>query len=165
MFMHAAAFNSDISKWDISRVKKMDYMFWGATSFRHNLCGAAWVYSKASKKYLFAGSRGSIRWEACITTTTHQYVTRRPLIERELKIARPAISTPVGTSTLAIASTNAITCAKCGSFKKSGRASCCAPGGAWFKNCGVAGNRNVHHKWFEGVAACKRKSKVKSLYM
>merc|ERR1712224_652194 len=39
--------------------------------------------------------------------------------------------------------------------KKSGRASCCAPGGAWYKNCGAAGNSNVDHMWFEGVRACK----------
>merc|ERR1712032_1428143 len=46
-------------------------------------------------------------------------------------------------------------CPKCGTFEKSGRNSCCAPGGAWYNNCGGARNKNVDHKWFEGVAACK----------
>ena len=48
-------------------------------------------------------------------------------------------------------------CAKCGRFGKSGRVSCCATGGAWYKNCGGAANKNVDHRWFEGVEACKRK--------
>merc|ERR1719201_3088543 len=47
-----------------------------------------------------------------------------------------------------------MTCPKCGTFKKSGRVSCCAPGGAWFKNCGGAGNKNVGHRWSEGTEAC-----------
>merc|ERR1711934_701701 len=61
------------------------------------------------------------------------------------------IATSVGTPAL-----TPTICPKCGTFKKSGRRSCCAPGGAWFKNCGGAHNKNVDHKWFEGVAACKR---------
>merc|ERR1712032_1708494 len=70
------------------------------------------------------------------------------------------MGTPITTSirTLAITSTimKTMACPKCGRFEKSGRNSCCAPGGAWFKNCGGSRNRNVDHKWFEGVAACKR---------
>merc|ERR1712032_1389933 len=46
-------------------------------------------------------------------------------------------------------------CPKCGTFKKSGKVSCCAPGGAWFKNCGGVGNRNVGYRWLDGVEACK----------
>ena len=65
--------------------------------------------------------------------------------------------------TLAITSSNEMTCPKCGTFEKSGRASCCAPGGAWYKNCGSAGNRNVGHRWFDGVDACKRKSKTNAM--
>merc|ERR1712032_998978 len=38
---------------------------------------------------------------------------------------------------------------------KSGRASCCAPGGAWYKNCGGSSNRNANHRWFDGVEVCK----------
>merc|ERR1719305_1436371 len=51
-------------------------------------------------------------------------------------------------------------CPKCGTFKKSGRKSCCAPGGAWFKNCGGIRQTKVDHKWFEGVAACKHTTTI-----
>ena len=47
-------------------------------------------------------------------------------------------------------------CAKCGT-SKAGKRSCCARGGAWFKNCGDAGDTKVDHTWTEGVQACKRK--------
>ena len=159
MFIHAAVFNNDISKWDVSSVTHMDYMFWGAQSFRINLCGPAWVFSMASKTLMFDGSHGLISEIVCTSDTIRQYVTRRPLTERELKIMREPIKTPVSTSTLAITSINTMACPKCGAFAKSGRVSCCAPRGAWYKNCGVAVNRNADHRWFEGVAACKRKSK------
>ena len=45
-------------------------------------------------------------------------------------------------------------CPKCGTSKKSGKRSCCAPGGAWYKNCGSAGNAKAAYTWFEGVQAC-----------
>ena len=141
----------------------MDYMFWGARSFRHSLCRTAWVFSKASKELMFSGSHGSISEIVCTSDNTRGYVTRRPLTQRELKIVRAAIKTPGSTSTLAIISANTMTCPKCGMFVKSGRVSCCAPGGAWHKNCGVAGNRYVDHRWFEGIEVCKRKSKAKSM--
>ena len=54
----------------------------------------------------------------------------------------------------------ALACPKCGTFKKSGRVTCCAPGGAWYKNCGGAGNKDVDHSWLEGVEACKCKFTV-----
>ena len=66
---------------------------------------------------------------------------------------------------LSIASTNEMVCAKCSTFGKSGRVSCCAPGGAWFKNCGGDGNRNADHRWSEGVEACKCKSKAEVMYI
>merc|ERR1712224_1191878 len=71
---------------------------------------------------------------------------RRPLAGRELIVHTP------GATSVTTANTP---CPKCGTFGKSGRVSCCAPGGAWFKNCGGASNRNVGHRWFEGVEACK----------
>ena len=46
-------------------------------------------------------------------------------------------------------------CSKCDTIKKSGKLSCCAPGGSWFKNCGASGNSNTEYTWFEGVQACK----------
>ena len=158
MFYAASSFNNDISKWDVSSVTNMNSMFFEATSFKRNLCGAAWVHSTASKKGMFTASRGSVLRKVCTFTTTRKDVTRRSLTERELKIVRAPITTPVSTITRPTASTNKIMCPKCGTFKKSGRVSCCAPGGAWFKNCGGAGNRNVNHRWFDGVEACKGKS-------
>ena len=46
-------------------------------------------------------------------------------------------------------------CAACGIVKKSGKRSCCARGGAWFKNCGDAGDGKFDHTWTEGIQACK----------
>merc|ERR1711934_354825 len=46
-------------------------------------------------------------------------------------------------------------CPKCAAIKKSGKLSCCAPGGAWFKNCGTIRNSNTDHTWVEGMQACK----------
>ena len=152
MFCGATSFNCDISKWDVSRVTKMDHMFWEATSFEHRLCGPAWFYTKASKTNMFVDTDGSKPQKEC-----HEYVTRRPVTERELKRASAAITTQSSN----IDSTHMITCPKCGTFEKSGRASCCAPGGAWFKNCGAVGNNSAHHRWLEGVAACERKSRAK----
>ena len=48
-------------------------------------------------------------------------------------------------------------CPKCGTSSKSGKRSCCVLGGAWFKNCGDAGDRNFGHTWAEGIQACKSK--------
>ena len=46
-------------------------------------------------------------------------------------------------------------CPKCSTVKKSGAYSCCARGGAWFKNCGDAGSTEFDHTWSEGIQACK----------
>ena len=170
MFQDAAAFNGDISKWDVSSVTEMDRMFWNAASFKRELCGPAWVNSEATKTYMFRGTSGSISRTACMsvptpsnTVATRQHVSRRPVpdegVFRDLIISTPiatSVSTPAITSTI----TKAMTCPKCGTFEKSGRKSCCAPGGVWFQKCGGARNKNVDHKWFEGLAACKRKFKA-----
>ena len=148
----------------------LDYMFSNSqatSSFKQKLCGAAWVHSKASKKAMFTGSYGSIASQVCTLTTARQYMarqykSRRPIAEREL-IARAPIITPVNTRTLAITSSNEMTCPKCGTFEKSDRVSCCAPGGAWYKNCGGAGNRHADHRWSEGVDACKCKSEANAM--
>merc|ERR1712210_217470 len=78
--------------------------------------------------------------------------------ERELIVRTPiatsaikSVSTPAIPSTV----TKPMACPKCGTFKKSGRVSCCAPGGAWYKNCGGDANKNVDHKWLEGTEACR----------
>ena len=46
-------------------------------------------------------------------------------------------------------------CVECGTSKKSGKRSCCARGGAWFRNCGDVGDRRFDHTWVEGIQACK----------
>ena len=159
MFMFAKQFNSDISKWDVSRVMNMNNMFQDAGMFKQKLLGCPWVHSRASKEVMFQNSAGSIPRKVCtqqkttrpyVTRRPHTpvYATRRPLPEREL-IARTPSAPTIATSTMA--------CTKCGTFEKSGRVSCCAPGGAWHKNCGGAGNGKVGHTWSEGVEACKRK--------
>ena len=48
-----------------------------------------------------------------------------------------------------------LACPKCSNTKKSGRRSCCARGGAWFKNCGDADDIMFDHTWAEGIQACK----------
>ena len=47
MFYGAESFNGDVSKWDVSSVTNMKEMFRGATSFTRELCGSAWLESKA----------------------------------------------------------------------------------------------------------------------
>ena len=46
-------------------------------------------------------------------------------------------------------------CSKCGIAKKSGKFSCCARGGSWFKNCGDAADSKFDHTWAEGIRACQ----------
>ena len=146
----------------------MDKMFSRAASFRHKLCGPAWVQSTASKTDMFLGSFGSLSRTVCTSAkhtlatmqTTHRYVSRRPNPEREL-ITRSSISTPFTSPRIA----DTLACPKCDTFEKSGRVSCCAPGGAWYNSCGGAGNKNVKHRWFEGLDACKRKSKEDGMYI
>ena len=172
MFRGATFFNHDISKWDVlSSVINMDDMFSGAESFEKVLCGAASVRSRASKSRIFKGSSGSISRTVCTPpraqatiAVTHQYVSRRPITERELIVRAPtttSLSTPVLTSVIG----SMMACSTCGTFKRSGRVSCCAPGGAWYKNCGGAGSINVDHRWSEGVKACARKFEANAMYI
>ena len=156
-FLSSVSFNGDISQWDVSSVTDMDGMFCNAASFKQNLCGSAWVHSKASRKLMFVGSFGSITQTVCTlafspgsTFATRQYVSRRPMPGREL-ILKTSITTSVVD--------NMVSCSKCSTFKKSGRISCCAPGGSWYKNCGGAGSGKGGHRWSEGVKACARKFK------
>ena len=46
-------------------------------------------------------------------------------------------------------------CPKCGTTKKSGKHSCCARGGSWFKKCGDGDDTKFDHTWVEGMQACK----------
>ena len=138
-------------------------MFFHAASFNQKICGVTWVHSKSNKVGMFAGTSGSISPAACTsapspatTQATSHDATRRPLPDREL-IVRTPITTSASTSSFASTILSRITCPKCGTFAKSGRVSCCAPGGAWYKNCGGAANKNVNYRWFDGIEACKRK--------
>ena len=155
MFLQASSFNIDISKWDMRSVTDTDYMFYQAESFKQQLCGDTWINSKATNKFMFASSEGILADKPC-SFVPH----RRPIsndVGRELIVrgaSTPAASTPAA---------NAMECPKCGKFGKSGRVSCCAPGGAWFKKCGSAKNKNIQYKWTEGTAACKKKRKSKAM--
>ena len=45
-------------------------------------------------------------------------------------------------------------------MKKSDKRSCCARGGAWFKNCGDADETKFDHTWLEGIQACRSKFEI-----
>ena len=53
-------------------------------------------------------------------------------------------------------------CSACTTFNKSGKVSCCAPGGSWFNKCGSAGNLERRHTWFEGIQACNSVARASS---
>ena len=182
MFEEATSFNGDISKWHVYNVGSMDNMFLNAVAFKQELCGQAWVLSKASQNNMFAGSYGFISRTVCspvakkldaqfdaamspgadLSTSTDidaDNMSHRIKLEREL-IARKSIG---NTSSIMSTIAHTMTCSKCGRFKKSARVSCCAPGGAWYKNCGGVDSRSVDHSWSEGVEACKRKCRAKGM--
>ena len=56
MFFGAILFDCDLSRWDVSRVKKMDNMFLGAERFKQKICGLKWLKSKASMDAMFDGT-------------------------------------------------------------------------------------------------------------
>merc|ERR1712032_1145875 len=37
--------------------------------------------------------------------------------------------------------------------------SCCARGGSWFKTCGGDGHARLQHTWYEGIDACKARTR------
>ena len=159
MFREAKKFDCDLSEWDVSSVTEMVDMFLNAASFNQRLCGMAWLRSRASKQGIFEGSSGSISESACTSTLSpvsnqaSQQLSRDARPDREL-IVRMATSTSA--STPLIISNLEMVCSRCGAFRKSGRASCCAPGGAWFRKCGGPGSSNVDHSWSEGAKTCER---------
>ena len=90
MFSSAKSFQGDISKWDVSKVINMDYMFMHASSFKQQLCGEAWILSNATKKLMFEGSPGSISRSMCTSTPTIATTAIRafsPQSKSELKSA------------------------------------------------------------------------------
>ena len=46
-------------------------------------------------------------------------------------------------------------CSRCGTSKKSGKSSCCSPGGDWFGDCGEDDDDSFRHTWAEGIVACQ----------
>ena len=44
-------------------------------------------------------------------------------------------------------------CLNCGTGK-SGKRSCCARGGTWFKKCGDGGDPRFDYTWLQGIQAC-----------
>ena len=65
------------------------------------------------------------------------------------------LPTEVPTPTMLSATSSSNECLQCGIARKSGKRSCCAHGGSWFKNCGDADDTKFDHTWAEGVQACK----------
>ena len=63
------------------------------------------------------------------------------------------IPLPLGVATTV--ATIVAECSACAVINKSGKYSCCARGGAWFNNCGRAGDTTFGHTWTEGLKACK----------
>merc|ERR1712032_670066 len=135
MFLQASSFNTDISKWDMRSVTDTDYMFYQAESFKQKLCGDSWINSKATNKFRFASSEGTLADKPCSFVSNSRPISSD--VGREL-IVRGASTTPAATP-----AANAMECPKCGKFGKSGRVSCCAPGGAWFKKCGSSKNKKT----------------------
>ena len=88
------------------------------------------------------------------------YISPQQLHSLSLQVgSATTIATALSTAPKIAATTTADTdrnvCRKCGITNKSGKLSCCARGGAWFKKCGDAGDSNFDHTWLEGVLACK----------
>ena len=53
-------------------------------------------------------------------------------------------------------------CSQCGTFKNSGIASCCAPGGSWYESCGKT---DADHSWLDGREACVGAAKSNAIKM
>ena len=82
----------------------------------------------------------------CTTTTLHK---------RLLRYMDVRISAAAHETTSVPATSSSKVCPKCGATSKSGKRSCCARGGAWFKNCGDAGDTEFGHTWAEGIQTCE----------
>ena len=61
------------------------------------------------------------------------------------------------TTGVSAVSSNSSGCGKCAT-NRAGKLSCCAPGGAWFKNCGDADDTQFDHTWTDGIEACTGRS-------
>ena len=106
-----------------------------------------------------AGNPGTLQW-AAKAGGDYSYLQciRRVSPIAIINSCTKSVRSGTRTSPLAIPTTtvSVSTCPKCGSTNKSGKLSCCARGGAWFKKCGDAGDTQFDHTWSEGIHACKR---------
>ena len=93
-FSNAKVFNVDISKWDVLSVTSM---FMGATSFKRQLCGVAWVHSKTAKVHMFEGASGGISRTMCTVAPT-MAVTTIPVFSPQSKSLLKAPLTDVSSS-------------------------------------------------------------------
>ena len=84
------------------------------------------------------------------TVHTPASSTTTPIITTEAPVTTKTSPATTTKSPVTTKSSPGTTCPKCSMFKKSGKPSCCAPGGAWFNNCG----EGEDHTWFEGVQTC-----------
>lgn len=112
MFYEAIDFNQDLSEWDVARVRHMTAMFSGAKAFTTKLCGASWVFARATKDNMFKDSGGgAIAQEVCPdkTTTTTSTTTTTTTITTSTTTKRVTSSTsssPPSTSTTSTSATN-----------------------------------------------------------
>ena len=58
------------------------------------------------------------------------------------------------TTTSVIATKRGRRCPNCGT-NKSGKLTCCARGGSWFRKCGNPGDPNFEYTWNDGYSSCK----------
>ena len=100
--------------------------------------------------YFFTECLSIIHW----ISTVHPWWRFESAFCPVLKAHISYIESPVTTS-LSAASGIDSRCTKCVTTKKSGKLSCCARGGSWFKKCGDAGDTQFDHTWAEGIQACK----------
>ena len=143
MFMRATSFNSDLSNWDVTSVADMTFMFMRTISFNGDLS----------------------KWDVASVSDMAGMFRQAHAFNCDLSIWDVSSVTNMDDMFLNAVSFNQKLCGanwfrSKAKYRKSGRVSCCAPGGAWFKNCGGLGSKNVDHRWSEGVKACKRKFKA-----
>ena len=85
-----------------------------------------------------------------LRTTKARYIIDLDVLHCAYKCIAAEIPTIAATSSVSRDSR----CPKCGITKKSGKLSCCARGGSWFKTCGDSGDAQYNHTWIEGFRVC-----------
>ena len=92
-------------------------------------------------------------------TTDMRRPTPKPLTRPAKPTTRPLTKAKTRQSpTTANRGPPSSTCSKCVWNAQASIRTCCARGGAWFENCGEAGDKRFDHTWLEGSQACSGKS-------